>query len=163
MKNLTLFIACAALLSCMSCNTQKRQLKKATAFFLANPNELSRLCAQTYPVKPIRQGKTDTVFAPPDTVYGKADSVPCPASQPGKTVYAKCPPAKTINQKVFIHDTTYVEDTAKIDTLVKHNADTDKNLTKAEDKAASQSKWIWRLIAYSLLTTGFIVWRFLKK
>lgn len=106
MKKLTVMILAMML---GSCATYQKKLEKFQNFALNNPVELSKLCADKFPVKEVvKPGRVDTVpgktvFVTGKTIYVKGETIKCPDDS------VQCPPSTKAQP-----DTVYREDTAKL-------------------------------------------------
>src|SRR5687767_2084328 len=99
-------------------------------------------CAQRYPVKETFIAGKPVYFR--DTLTIKGDSIPCPEVE-GKngqkyTPKVKCPDQKYIKDSVVVHDTTIVEDRAKISLLEQENKATQAIILKEKETSANALK-----------------------
>lgn len=122
------------------CNTHKKFVKYAATHKV----ELAELCAENFKPETLTVAGKDTVIIRTDTLFTPGDSVRCPdVLEPStgkiRTVYAQCPPGKTITRETFRVDTIYQVNTARVFELTAKLDRSDKEL---KEKTAQYNKWL---------------------
>lgn len=150
------------------CATTER---KARNYYLEHKDELSKLCADCFPVKQ-EYIKGKDVYLPQDTVFIKGDTVEVQGDCPdGTKVKVKCPPSDTM--KVYIPilriDTITRADSAAIYYWQSEYKKTDsiKNKLILDKATLNESKNEWRkwaviLGAVILVYGGWRVFSFIR-
>lgn len=103
-----------ALLFISSCATRQ---EKAFNYYQKNKGELAQLCVAEFPNDTLKIIKGETKITT-DTVFStQTVKVPCPPAEPGKVVFAECPPAQTVYKTITRTDTIVITDTQKTKAL----------------------------------------------
>src|SRR5690606_14884909 len=127
-------------------------VEKAERVMRAHPTELSKLCADCFPVKESEIVKGDTVVLIDTVSEIISDTVRVQADCPdGSVVMVDCPPNKTITKVVRTHstDTIKVRDTA-YERVVKDERDEYKdkwaNMEQSRDTWRKRAIWGWGIL-----------------
>lgn len=122
--------------SCVS--TYERQKIKAEKFYLSNPKDLAKICANEFPVKDIFIKGDDKIVS--DTIY-RTDTVFTQIFVNGETKYIKtpCPVNKTITNTVYRVDTVKIERTDKLK-VVTDNLNATNDLLEKEKQSLTKAK-----------------------
>lgn len=160
MKNKSIFIL--ILLALVSCNTVKKQQRKAEAFYNEHPEKLAKQCADNYPPDTVFKKGEEIIKT--DTTLIKGDSIPCPpvVNEKGDTVFVKvkCPDSKIIRDSIFTTDTLVMVNTAIVEYYRFQNDSLNKELLKSNTQRDSAKETaanrLWIIIGLSVVIAASV-------